>query len=173
MKGKISPGNARNLGARNTSSGFIFFLDGDTLLDPDFLVKGIRQGSIGELIRTSGRKDKSLASNYFLAALGGSLWYFQFFFYGLGHVRMGNFMFASWGIHMTMLIFFSYLVGLIMKEWQEVRKATYRRLLFALFTLILSFTVITYGTIRGEEDSRDRALIPGGSAATVSIHPSG
>ncbi len=120
-----------------------------------FLVKGIRQGSLGELFHTGGRKEKSLLPNYLLAILGGSLWYFQFFFYGLGHVRMGNFMFASWGIHMTMLIFFSYLVGLIMKEWKEVRKSTYRTLLVALLMLVLSFAVITYGTVKGQEATKE------------------
>ena len=88
-------------------------------------------------------------SNYLLSAFGGSLWYLQFFFYGLGHVRMGTFMFASWVIHMSMLIFFSYLVGLVMKEWKNVQRKTYTRLIIALVTLILSFIVITYGSVLG------------------------
>jgi hypothetical protein len=29
----------------------------------------------------------------------------------LGHVKMGNFMFISWVLHMLMLIFFSYIIG--------------------------------------------------------------
>ena len=42
LKGKTSPGIARNLGAQKTSSRFIFFLDGDTLLTENFLVDGVR-----------------------------------------------------------------------------------------------------------------------------------
>ena len=62
----------------------------------------------------------------YLLPLGLFVVLMVFFFYGLGHVRMGNFMFASWVIHMSMLIFFSYLVGLIMKEWKGVSKKTKR-----------------------------------------------
>ena len=32
----------------------------------------------------------NLSVNYFLSILTGLLWYGQFFFYGLGHVRMGS-----------------------------------------------------------------------------------
>ncbi|WP_369409875.1 L-rhamnose/proton symporter RhaT [Wocania arenilitoris] len=38
---------------------------------------------------------KVWSQNLLLSILSGGLWYFQFFFYGLGHVRMGDFKFAS------------------------------------------------------------------------------
>jgi len=113
-----------------------------------FLIVGIRRGSIKEIIKPQSIHKKSFVRNYALSALGGSLWYLQFFFYGLGHVRMGNYMFASWVIHMSMLIFFSYIIGVIMKEWKNVRRATYIRLLVALFVLIISFVVMTYGSVQ-------------------------
>ncbi len=116
-----------------------------------FFILGIRQKTIKELVQTRGFGKKSLIKNYVLSALGGSLWYFQFFFYGLGHVRMGNFMFASWVIHMSMLIFFSYLVGLLMKEWKNVTRRTYATLIIALVVLVASFVVMTYGTTKGTE----------------------
>jgi len=90
-----------------------------------FLILGIRQGTIKEILQTKEIGAKLFIQNYIWSAISGSLWYFQFFFYGLGHVRMGNFMFASWVIHMSMLIFFSYMVGLLMKEWKNVTKKTY------------------------------------------------
>ncbi len=116
-----------------------------------FLILGIKQGTLKELVSPKAIKTKPFVRNYILAAFGGSLWYFQFFFYGLGHVRMGTFMFASWVIHMSMLIFFSYLVGLVMKEWKHVSKRTYRTLVIALFTLILSFVIMTIGSVKGDE----------------------
>jgi L-rhamnose-H+ transport protein len=114
-----------------------------------FVIQGFRQGTIKEIVQTRNIGKIAFLSNYLLSAFGGSLWYLQFFFYGLGHVRMGNFMFASWVIHMSMLIFFSYLVGLVMKEWKNVQRKTYTRLIIALVTLILSFIVITYGSVLG------------------------
>ena len=60
-------------------------------------------------------------------------------------------MFASWVIHMSMLIFFSYLVGLLMKEWKQVSRKTYTVLIVALLTLVISFVIMTYGSMMGEE----------------------
>lgn len=116
-----------------------------------FLILGIKQGTIKEMVNTKEIGTKRYLGNFFWAAFGGSLWYFQFFFYGLGHVRMGNFMFASWVIHMSMLIFFSYIVGLVMKEWKDASKNTYATLIIALLTLIISFVVMTYGSMQGVE----------------------
>ncbi len=35
------------------------------------------------------------------------MWYRPFFCYGLGHVRMGEFKFSSWAIHMILFILLS------------------------------------------------------------------
>ena len=63
---------------------------------------------------------------------------------------MGHFQFASWVLHMSMLIFFSYIVGVIMKEWKNVRPKTYLTLIIALITLIISFIVTAYGSVIGQ-----------------------
>ncbi len=114
-----------------------------------FLIAGFRQGTIKDLVNFKVLGMKSISRNYLLSALAGSLWYFQFFFYGLAHVKMGNFMFASWVIHMSMLIFFSFIVGVVMKEWKNVSRKTYTTLIFALSILIISFVVITWGSSVG------------------------
>ena len=116
-----------------------------------FVVLGIRRGTIRELSFNNGLPISRNLRNYLLAMLSGSLWYTQFFFYGLAHVRMGVFMFASWVIHMSMLIFFSYVVGLILKEWRQVRIKTYATLIIALIILVSSFIIMTWGSVIGEE----------------------
>ena len=95
--------------------------------------------------------------NYLLAALSGSLWYFQFFFYGLAHVRMGVFEFASWVIHMSMLIFFSYIIGVIMKEWRKVTRKTYVILVTGLLLLFMSFLIMNRGLVLGERANGNQA----------------
>ena len=115
-----------------------------------FLIVGLRQKTLKEFVQVKKLGRKHYSRNFIWTAFGGSLWYFQFFFYGLGHVRMGNFMFASWVIHMSMLIFFSYLVGLVMKEWKNVSRKTYATLIVALITLVISFIIITHGSMVGE-----------------------
>lgn len=98
-------------------------------------------------------KGKSvLSSNYLLAALTGMLWYGQFFFYGLGHVRLGRYEFSSWAIHMILLVFFSSLVGVVMKEWRKTTSRTKRMLVLALAVLLLAVVILTYGNYLGGSD---------------------
>ena len=77
--------------------------------------------TLGQLTRLAdGEGGGSLWSNYLLATLTGTLWYGQFFFYNLGHVRMSN-ADTSWAIHMIMLVLFSNLVAVVFREWKGCR----------------------------------------------------
>jgi len=84
-------------------------------------------------------------------------WYGQFFFYNLGHVRMGHYKFTSWAIHMIMLVLISNLVGMVLREWRSCRRVTHRTLSVALAVLIGAVLLLTYGNYAGE------------SAATVTV----
>jgi L-rhamnose-H+ transport protein len=116
-----------------------------------FLVAGFRNGTLKEFLPQSGLSGNTILRNWFWSALAGSLWCIQFFFYGLGHVKMGNFQFASWVLHMSMLIFFSYIVGVLMKEWKSVKLQTYIILIAGLLILIASFCITSYGSYIGEQ----------------------
>ena len=115
-----------------------------------FVVLGLKEKTLRELTFKTGLSAKDLLRNFCWSGLAGTLWCMQFFFYGLGHVKMGSFQFASWVIHMSMLIFFSYMVGVMMKEWRNVSRSTYITLLLALLVLLTSFVVMTYGSVVGE-----------------------
>lgn len=114
-----------------------------------FLVLGYRQRSLKEFTSRSGLPLRLRLRNTGWSILAGCLWTFQFFFYGLGHVKMGTFQFASWVLHMSMLIFFSYIVGVIMKEWKGVKRNSYIILITGLAILILSFVITAYGSVLG------------------------
>jgi len=92
----------------------------------------------------------NLSVNYLLSILTGLLWYGQFFFYGLGHVRMGTYKFTSWAIHMIMLVLFSSVAGLVMKEWKQCSSKTLRWLGTALLVLVIAILLLTYGNYLGE-----------------------
>ncbi len=92
----------------------------------------------------------NLSVNYLLSILTGLLWYGHFFFYGLGHVRMGAYKFTSWAIHMIMLVLFSSVAGLIMKEWKQCSSKTLRWLIGALLVLVIAILLLTYGNYLGE-----------------------
>jgi L-rhamnose-H+ transport protein len=110
-----------------------------------------RDRTIGEYFELpEGTLRKRLTLNFGLALLTGCLWYGQFFFYGLGHTRMGEFKFSSWGIHMIMLVLISATVGLIFKEWKGCRPRTKTILVSSLAILILAVLALTYGSLIGQ-----------------------
>ncbi len=112
-----------------------------------------KHGTGGEALRPAageaGAPAASLGLNWSMAILTGALWYGQFFFYGLGHTRMGSFAFSSWAIHMTMLVMISALVGLILREWRACRPATKLMLAVALTVLLVAVFTLTRGNYLG------------------------
>ncbi|TXE07033.1 rhamnose:proton symporter [Seonamhaeicola algicola] len=116
-----------------------------------FTIVGLKNNTLKEVISVKNIGKKNYTLNLGMSILSGALWYGQFFFYGIGHVQMGNFKFASWVLHMSMLIFFSYIVGIVLKEWKQVTKRTYFTLVFALIILVISFIVIAYGSKLGTD----------------------
>jgi L-rhamnose-H+ transport protein len=101
-----------------------------------------KEKTFGQYRSVGGR---GLILNYAMAALTGLLWYGQFFFYGLGHVRVGSY--TSWAIHMVMLVLLSSLAGLLMKEWSRCSKATKTLLAIALLVLVGAVLLLAYGNI--------------------------
>ena len=84
--------------------------------------------------------------NYFLSALAGTTWYFQFFFYTMGETQMGKFGFASWTLHMASIIIFSTMWGLVFHEWKGSSSKVRRLIISGIVTLILSTLIIGLGT---------------------------
>ena len=102
--------------------------------------------TLGEIIELpSGMEKTSLPVNWAMALLTGCLWYGQFFFYNLGHVRMGDYKFTSWAIHMIMLILFSIVVGAVLREWRGSRPMTKTAVGLAFVILVGAVLLLTYG----------------------------
>jgi L-rhamnose-H+ transport protein len=112
---------------------------------------GIKHKSFGELVELpAGEEQPSLPVNFVMAVATGALWYGQFFFYNLGHVRMGQYKFSSWAIHMIMLVLISNVVGVILQEWKACRPQTRLKLNIALTVLVFSVLLLTYGNYLGD-----------------------
>lgn len=88
---------------------------------------------------------QSLKINYLLAATGGTLWYFQFFFYTLGESQMGKFGFSSWTLHMASIILFSTLWGFALSEWKGTTTKTKLLVWAGILILVLSTVLIGWG----------------------------
>ena len=115
----------------------------------------VKHKTIGELVELpAGAEKASLPINFVMAVLTGMFWYGQFFFYNLGHVRMGNFKFTSWAIHMIMLVLFSNVVGVVLKEWAICKPRTRLILHVALTVLVGAVIFLTYGNYLGDVASK-------------------
>lgn len=107
----------------------------------------LRNKSAGEFIGRPGPAVDAdgtpppLGRNYALAALGGTIWYFQFFFYTMGESQMGRYGFSSWTLHMASIILFSTLWGFALKEWNAASSTT-RRIVWAGIGTLISSTII-------------------------------
>jgi L-rhamnose-H+ transport protein len=85
-----------------------------------------------------------LAKNYLLSALAGTLWFLQFFFYGMGESKLGNGA-SSWILHMSFIILIANMWGIILKEWNGVSKKTKATITIGITTIILSVIVVGIG----------------------------
>ena len=114
-----------------------------------FLIGKNKSG--GQFVRAPEGATSGLWFYYLMAALSGAFWYFQFFFYGMGHMNFGEkFGFTSWAIHMALLILFSNLYGYIFKEWVGASSIP-KKVLHAGMVLIVGATlIITYGNYKGD-----------------------
>jgi L-rhamnose-H+ transport protein len=114
-----------------------------------YLIKS--KGSAGEFIGRAGPaadadgRAPPLVRNYLLAAFGGTLWYFQFFFYTMGESQMGRYSFSSWTLHMASIILFSTLWGFALKEWAGASARTRRLVWLGIAVLVGSTVVIGIG----------------------------
>jgi L-rhamnose-H+ transport protein len=111
-----------------------------------------RNGSIAELIGRGDAAQKAevsipLLPNYLFAALGGTLWYFQFFFYTMGESQMGSYGFSSWTIHMASIILFSTLWGFALREWASASIHTRRKVWGGIALLVGATVVIGIGNM--------------------------
>ncbi|WP_439698778.1 L-rhamnose/proton symporter RhaT [Mucilaginibacter sp. AW1-7] len=89
-------------------------------------------------------KKTPLLKNYLFAALAGTTWFLQFFFYGMGESKMGNGA-SSWILHMAFIILIANTWGLMLKEWKGVSKKAFTTVIAGIAVIILSVLVVGYG----------------------------
>jgi L-rhamnose-H+ transport protein len=89
-------------------------------------------------------KKTPLANNYFFAALAGTIWFLQFFFYGMGESRLGNGA-SSWILHMAFIILVANLWGIALKEWKGVSSRTRITITVGIIAIFLSVLLVGYG----------------------------
>jgi L-rhamnose-H+ transport protein len=86
-----------------------------------------------------------LLANYLFSALGGTLWYFQFFFYTMGESQMGRFGFSSWTLHMASIIIFGTIWGFAFREWKDAVPRLRWMVWGGVGLLVVATIIIGYG----------------------------
>ncbi len=114
-----------------------------------FLIR--RNKTAGQFFRLPKSGSGGIGFYYLMALLSGAFWYFQFFFYGMGHLNLGEkFNFVSWAIHMSLLILFSNIYGKVFREWESASRWPKRVVHFGMAIIVVATIIITYGNYLGE-----------------------
>ncbi|RUT72329.1 L-rhamnose/proton symporter RhaT [Flavobacterium cupreum] len=85
-----------------------------------------------------------IAKNTLFSALAGTMWFLQFFFYGMGESKLGNGA-SSWILHMATIILTANFWGFYLKEWAGVSKKTFNTFLWGIGLIMLSIVLVGIG----------------------------
>ncbi len=91
-----------------------------------------------------GKKGAPNTRNALFSALAGTMWFLQFFFYGMGESRLGNGA-SSWILHMATIILTANAWGLYLREWSGVSPKTFRTFLLGLGLIMASIFLVGIG----------------------------
>ena len=85
-----------------------------------------------------------IAKNTLFSAIAGTMWFLQFFFYGMGESKLGNGA-SSWILHMATIILTANFWGFYLKEWSGVSKKTFRTFLWGIALILSSIVLVGIG----------------------------
>jgi L-rhamnose-H+ transport protein len=125
---------------------YVFIMGGGALVNMSYCF--IR---LAALKRLSLRRDLShpggaLLKNASLAAMGGIMWYLQFFFYAWGQANIPERLsYVNWMLHMSGYVLFAGLVGLTLGEWAGVGSRPVRILWAGMITIIVAANLVGLG----------------------------
>ncbi|MGB8601190.1 MAG: L-rhamnose/proton symporter RhaT [Rhizomicrobium sp.] len=93
-----------------------------------------------------GQPARVLTRNAVLAASGGIMWYFQFFFYAWGAANIPERLcFVNWMLHMSGYVLFGGLVGLALREWRGVGRRPIAILCLGILVIIIAANLVGIG----------------------------
>lgn len=89
-------------------------------------------------------KKTPISKNFMFSALAGTIWFLQFFFYGMGESKLGNGA-SSWILHMSTIILTANLWGVYRNEWYGVAKKTKYTIASGILVILLSVVLVGVG----------------------------
>ncbi len=103
-------------------------------------ILSLKNKSYGDFVN----KSTPISKNVMFAALAGTTWFLQFFFYGMGESKLGNGA-SSWILHMSTIILTANMWGIYRKEWTGVAKKTKYTIIAGISVIILSVFLVGIG----------------------------
>ena len=85
-----------------------------------------------------------IRNNIMFSALAGTIWFLQFFFYGMGESKLGNGA-SSWILHMSTIILTANMWGIYRKEWKGVAQKTKWTITMGIVVILLSVVLVGIG----------------------------
>ncbi len=89
-------------------------------------------------------KSTPIANNLIFSALAGTMWFMQFFFYGMGASKLGNGA-SSWILHMSTIILTANMWGIYRKEWTGVSPKTKGTITAGIAIILLAVALVGIG----------------------------
>jgi L-rhamnose-H+ transport protein len=89
-------------------------------------------------------KETPILKNVLFSALAGTVWFLQFFFYGMGESKLGNGA-SSWILHMSTIILTANLWGIYHEEWKGVTPKTRRTIVLGIGCILFSVVLVGIG----------------------------
>lgn len=90
-------------------------------------------------------KNSPIAKNVLFSGLAGTIWYLQFFFYGMGESKLGSGA-ASWILHMSTIILTANMWGIVRKEWKGTSLKTRVTITVGIVVILSSVVLVGIGS---------------------------
>jgi L-rhamnose-H+ transport protein len=103
-------------------------------------ILSIKNKSYGDFVN----KNSPIAKNLIFSAMAGTLWFLQFFFYGMGESKLGNGA-SSWILHMSTIILTANMWGIYRKEWKGVAPKTKMTITIGIIVILISVVLVGVG----------------------------
>jgi len=137
--GKLNPGQGEFLFQNNVT--FVVILWGGLTTNLIWTtILSLKNKSYGDFVN----KSTPISKNIMFSALAGTVWFLQFFFYGMGESKLGNGA-SSWILHMSTIILTANMWGIYRGEWKGVATKTKWTIITGIGVIIASVFLVGIG----------------------------
>ena len=125
---------------------YVFIMGGGAVVNMSYCfirLAALKRISLRDDLRQPGG---TLLRNGLLAAVGGIMWYLQFFFYAWGQANIPERLaYVNWMLHMSSYVLFAGIIGLALGEWAGVGSRPLRLLWAGMIFIIVAANLVGLG----------------------------